>query len=460
MGIFPVEFPTTTAGCFESFRLLHYLAFIKGGIRFELYAMSIVLIKPKLLTNLRMKIQTGRGTISLITLIAIWSVSALTSLPGLAVSPILGDLTKIFPEATDLDIQMLTSLPSLLIIPFILLGGKLTEKVDFVRILKIGLWLFAVSGMLYLVSNKMWQLIVVSALLGIGAGLIIPLSTGLVSRYFTGTYRVKQFGFSSAITNFTLVIATAVTGYLAEVSWHLPFLVYLLPLISILLIGRLKKDRPEVASADSASSKEERAVIDTGGSKYGIHVKHLIELMFFYGVTTYIVLAVIFNLPFLMEKHHFSSGNSGLMISLFFLAIMAPGFCLDKIAATLKERTKAYSLLFMALGLLLIWIAPLEWLIIPGCLFVGLGYGVIQPMLYDKTTHTALPEKATLALAFVMMMNYLAILLYPFIVDFFQWIFHTQSQEFPFIFNLLITVVTLFWAYRRRHTFLFNDQLK
>ena len=117
-----------------------------------------------------MKIQTGRGTISLITLIAIWSVSALTSLPGLAVSPILGDLTKIFPEATDLDIQMLTSLPSLLIIPFILLGGKLTEKVDFVRILKIGLWLFAVSGMLYLVSNKMWQLIVVSALLGIGAG--------------------------------------------------------------------------------------------------------------------------------------------------------------------------------------------------------------------------------------------------------------------------------------------------
>ena len=82
-----------------------------------------------------MKIQTGRGTIPLITLIAIWSISALTSLPGLAVSPILGDLTKIFLKATDLDIQMLTSLPSLLIIPFILLGGKLTEKVDFVRVL-------------------------------------------------------------------------------------------------------------------------------------------------------------------------------------------------------------------------------------------------------------------------------------------------------------------------------------
>ena len=402
-----------------------------------------------------MKIQTGRGTIPLITLIAIWSISALTSLPGLAVSPILGDLTKIFPKATDLDIQMLTSLPSLLIIPFILLGGKLTEKVDFVRILKIGLWLFAASGILYLISNKMWQLI--------GSGLIIPLSTGLISKYFVGTYRVKQFGLSSAITNFTLVIATAVTGYLAEVSWHLPFLVYLLPLISILLVGHLKESRSDAAvepSSQSTAPSGQTAAVDTGGSKYGIHIKHLLQIMLFYGVTTFIVLAVIFNLSFLMEKHHFSSGNSGLMISLFFLAIMAPGFCLDKIVDELKERTKAYSLLSMAVGLALIWIAPIEWLIIPGCILVGLGYGIIQPMLYDKTTHTALPQKATMALAFVMMMNYLAILLYPFIIDFLQNLFHTQSQEFPFVFNLLITIVTFFWAYLRRDTFLFNDQLK
>lgn len=410
-----------------------------------------------------MKIQTGRGTIPLITLIAIWSISALTSLPGLAVSPILGNLTKIFPKATDLDIQMLTSLPSLLIIPFILLGGKLTEKVDFVRILKIGLWLFAASGILYLISNKMWQLIVVSALLGIGSGLIIPLSTGLISKYFVGTYRVKQFGLSSAITNFTLVIATAVTGYLAEVSWHLPFLVYLLPLISILLVGHLKESQSDAAvepSSQSTTPSEQTAAADTGGSKYGIHIRHLLQIMLFYGVTTFIVLAVIFNLSFLMEKHHFSSGNSGLMISLFFLAIMAPGFCLDKIVDELKERTKAYSLLSMAVGLALIWIAPIEWLIIPGCILVGLGYGIIQPMLYDKTTHTALPQKATMALAFVMMMNYLAILLYPFIIDFLQNLFHTQSQEFPFIFNLLITIATFFWAYLRRDTFLFNDQLK
>ena len=404
-----------------------------------------------------MKINTGQGTIPLITLIGIWSISALTSLPGLAVSPILGELSTIFPHATELDIQMLTSLPSLLIIPFVLLAGKLAEKRDFIRLLRVGLWLFAASGVLYLFSSKMWQLMAVSALLGIGAGLIIPLSTGLISRYFTGEYRVKQFGYSSAITNMTLVVATAVTGYLAEVHWRLPFVVYLLPLISLVLSAYLKKNTVSVTvkQASAVIPSMQSAPVISG--KYGIHIRHLIQLMLFYGVVTYVVLAVTFNLPFLMEAHHFSSGNSGLMISLFFLAIMAPGFMLDNIVKLLGNKTKLYSLLAVAVGLLLIWISPTEWLIVPGCILVGLGYGIIQPLIYDQTVDTAIPQKTTLALAFVMVMNYLAILLSPFITDFFQWIFHTDSQEFPFIFNLCITILTMYWAYAKKGDFLFDD---
>lgn len=405
-----------------------------------------------------MKINTGQGTIPLITLIGIWSVSALTSLPGLAVSPILGELSTIFPHATELDIQMLTSLPSLLIIPFVLLAGKLAEKRDFIRLLRVGLWLFAASGVLYLFSSRMWQLMAVSALLGIGAGLIIPLSTGLISRYFTGEYRVRQFGYSSAITNMTLVVATAVTGYLAEVHWRLPFAVYLLPLISLVLSAYLKKDAASVTIKQAAAIIPPIQSTPVISGKYGIHIRHLVQLMLFYGLVTYVVLAVTFNLPFLMEAHHFSSGNSGLMISLFFLAIMAPGFMLDSLVKLLGNKTKLYSLLAIAIGLLLIWISPTEWLIVPGCILVGLGYGIIQPLIYDKTVDTAIPQKTTLALAFVMVMNYLAILLSPFITDFFQWIFHTGSQEFPFIFNLYITILIMYWAYAKKEEFLFSDK--
>lgn len=412
-----------------------------------------------------MRIQTGRGTIPLITLIGIWSISALNALPGLAVSPILGKLSVIFPHSTELEIQMLSSLPSLLIIPFILLAGKLTEQIDFIKLLQAGLGIFALSGILYLLSDQMWQLIAVSALLGIGSGLIVPLSTGLISKYFTGPHRVKQFGLSSSITNVTLVVATIVTGYLAEVNWHLPFVVYLLPLISIVLSIYLKRsidsEGGSTSSVVSVSAKAAQPVpadVDTGHSKYGIHVKRLGGLMAVYGLATYLVLIVTFNLPFLMEEHRFSSGSSGMMISLFFLAIMAPGFFLSRIVSTLKEKTKFYSFLSIALGLALIVLSPTEWLIAPGCVLAGLGYGVIQPVVYDQTTHTALPKKVTLALAFVMAMNYLAILLCPFIVDFFQTtIFRVESQDFAFIFNLCLAVAALCWAYVKRKTFLFKD---
>ena len=412
-----------------------------------------------------MRIQTGRGTIPLITLIGIWSISALNALPGLAVTPILGKLSVIFPHSTELDVQMLSSLPSLLIIPFIILAGKLTEKVNFIRLLQVGLAIFALSGILYLFAGKMWQLIAISAMLGVGSGMIIPLSTGLISKYFVGPYRVKQFGFSSAITNITLVVATAVTGYLAEVNWHLPFVVYLFPLVSLVLSVYLRRSMiSEEGSASIANDEKEETGVppidpEVGKSKYGVNIKHLLQVMMFYGLSTYLALIVTFNLPFLMEEYHFSSGDSGVMISLFFLAIMAPGLFLNRIVGLFREKTKFYSLLCIAVGLALIWISPKEWVIAPGCILVGLGYGVIQPVIYDKTTHTAVPKKATLALAFVMMMNYLAILLCPFIIDFFQSILHVKSQQFAFIFNLCIALVATIWAYVKRDSFLFNDKI-
>ena len=76
---------------------------------------------------------------------------------------------------------------------------------------------------------------------------------------------------------------------------------------------------------------------------------------------------------------------------------------------------------------------------VPGCILVGLGYGIIQPLIYDKTVDTAIPQKTTLALAFVMVMNYLAILLSPFITDFFPmdipYRFARISVHFQFVHN-------------------------
>ena len=391
-----------------------------------------------------MKIETGRGTIPLITLVGIWSISALSALPGLAVSPIFGQMSAIFPHASEFDIQLLSSLPSLLTIPFILLSGKLTERVNNIALLQAGLVIFALSGVLYLFSTQMWQLIAVSALLGIGAGIIVPLSTGLISRHFEGRYRTLQFGLSSAITNVTLVLATMLTGYLAEVNWHLPFVVYLAPVLSLLLSSSLKRD--------SVSSKP---VVEAEAGR--IDKRRLVGLMAFYGLITYLVIIVSFNLPFLMKEYHFDTGASGIIISLFFLAIMLPGFFLNPVLSFLGSLTKFTSLSCFAVGMLLILMSGNEWVLGVGAVFIGLGYGVVQPVIYDQTTRVADASKVTFALALVMAMNYLAILLCPVIIDTLQSLFHIHTQRFAFGFNLGITLLAVVWSYWKRHDFLFED---
>jgi hypothetical protein len=59
-----------------------------------------------------------------------------------------------------------------------------------------------------------------------------------------------------------------------------------------------------------------------------------------------------------------------------------------------------------------------------GVLLVGLGYGTIQPICYNKAVELSLKRKETVALALVMIMNYFAILIYPIIMDWVKELFN------------------------------------
>lgn len=378
-----------------------------------------------------MKINTGKGTIPLTALVAIWSISAIISLPGLAISPILEDLDKIFPSASELEVEMLESLPSLMIIPFMLLSGRWSVRGNKIRLLVIGSAIFLISGIGSLLSRSLVELIVLGAVMGVGAGIIIPLSTGFVVDYFTGDYRIKQLGISSAVNNLALVGATSLTGYLADIEWHFAFAVYLLPIVTLILIPALSHTSPEPEPPQGAQRRQQ-----------GLNGKIIVGLMLFYFIITYASLVVTFNTSYLASEGGMSSSKSGLLISLFFLAIMAPGFVLNRVMNLLGKATNLWSLLVMGVGLLVMSLPHPSFLkLAVGAILTGLGYGVMQPLIYDKAATNSPPHLSTLALSLVMVVNYLAILVAPFIIDGIDWLFVTKSYSFPFLFNGLLTLV-------------------
>ena len=96
--------------------------------------------------------------------LAIWSLSLAVDLPGLAVTPIEGSLRSIFPDVTDFKIQLLTVLPNVVIIPFVLLSGKLSETRHKVLVIALGTILYIVAGALSIWSGSLTMLIWMSCL--------------------------------------------------------------------------------------------------------------------------------------------------------------------------------------------------------------------------------------------------------------------------------------------------------
>ena len=389
-----------------------------------------------------MKISTGKGEISLLALLAIWSVSAITSLPGLAVSPILEDLSRIFPSASQLEVQMLTSLPSLLIIPFVLVAGWLSARGESLKLLSVGLAIFFASGVVCIFAKDIRLLIVASCIMGVGAGIAVPYSTGLVVKYFTGDTRVQQLGYSSAVNNLSLVVATAVVGWIATRDWHLAFAVYLLPAVSLLLLLALRTAKPAPEPKESDQLRQSK-----------INWVRLTGLSVLYFIITFTTLVITFYLSFLLEKYHFPQELSSVMISLFFLAIMLPGLALNSIIRRVRSMTVFISLLMIVVGLLLVGTVPDVPLMTLGVIVTGVGYGVLQPIIYDKTAIIAPPQLATKALSVVMTVNYVAVVVCPFVVDFVAKITGQHKESFPFVASAILVALVAFLSLLLRKSF-------
>ena len=401
----------------------------------------------------------------MLTLLAIWSISAVTSLPGLAVSPILGDLDKIFPTASDLEIQMLTSLPNLLIIPFVLLSGKISESSGKIPMLIFGLCLFLLCGIMYFFATTMNALIIISCFLGIGAGLIIPLSTGLIADVFSGEYRAEQFGLSSSITNITLVFSTLIAGWLANFNWHLPFVVYLLPVVCLGLCNYLRT-KYMTNNTKTITDQKSQSVQNNNNTKYiqagqAINKKLIFGLMIVYFLATYVCFIVTFNLPFVIQSYHLNTDYSGSFISILFLAIMIPGFFITRIIKWISDYAFMIGFGLLAIGLLFIVLFKNIVLIGFGTFIIGFGFGIIQPLIYNKTVLTARTEKAVLALAFVMVMNYVGLVTLPFIAEFFESLFHDKASVFPFLINSIMgaLIAVASFIFRKDTLFSCNDLL-
>lgn len=409
-------------------------------------------------------VDSGAGKMPLLSLIAILSISLTVNLPGLAISPIMGKLKDYFGNVTELEVQLLTVLPNLVTIPFILCSGKISNLKNQMYILGIGLALYTLTGVLYFFADTMIELILLSCILGVGCGLVIPLAASLVSQYFSGKARTRQLGMKSSLSNFTVIFATLFVGWMADINWHLSFIVYMIPIIPLCLIPFMTSsfinkhsivDTQKKAAIDSASKASTSKFIAYPGNTA---IKMLFCLMGLYFVMTYGTEVVSYYLPFAMEDYKLSTGDVGVATAMFFLAATVSGFLLTHIIDFFQRKTIQLAVMLCVIGLVFVGIVHYYWAYILGVFIMGFGYGVIQPVIYDKTSYVAPTEaKSTSYFSYLLTCNYIGISLVPFIIGAAKRIFGaTHDVNFSFLFNGSIIFIVLIIAIWKRKSFVFE----
>lgn len=398
-----------------------------------------------------MKIVTGKTPISLFTLVSILSLSLVVNLPGLAISPMLGSLSKIFPGTGSLEQQLLTMLPNLLIIPCLLLSGWLARRKHKIDYVVASLVLFTACGVAYMFAVSMAELIVISCLLGIAAGILIPFSTGLLADTFAGSYRMRQMGLQSGISNLSVVVATFAVGFLSHGNWHLPFIVYLMPVIPLALSVGLRgipaADYAVPAVASSAPASRGRIILP-----------RMLGISAAYFFTTYATVIITYFCPFLIEKEHWSPEITGTVTSIYFLFIFLPGFILPQILKTMRGMTIITAAAMITAGLALFSFVHDEWVMMAGAALMGAGYGIHQPIIYNKAPEAITdPSMNTMSLSLVLVANYGAISSAPLIVDSLRSLLGAGSVVgFAFLLNFAMSIVFLVIAILRRKHFSFS----
>lgn len=166
----------------------------------------------------------------------ILSISLLTVMAGAAMAPALWAEKAHFTGKPDLLIQFIVSLPALFIIVTNLCFPLLCRVAKTKSIAVAGLVLYVVSGTGAFFLEDISTILILRALLGVSVGMIMPLSTGLLSYYFPPEDQSRLMGLCAAMNQAGGVIATLIAGVLAKVGWNYAFLVYSMGLFVLILV--------------------------------------------------------------------------------------------------------------------------------------------------------------------------------------------------------------------------------
>ncbi len=365
----------------------------------------------------------------------ILSISVLTVMAGAAIAPALGIIKEHFASYSDLLIQLIVSVPALLIICTTFAFPALCRVAKTRTLALAALFFYILTGTgCYFVDN-IWVLLGLRAALGVCVGIIMPLSTGLLAYYFPPQEQARLMGLSAAMNQFGGVVATLLSGFLAGISWNWSFLVYLLGIIPFALVVAYLPNE-QISTKNSRNTLE--SLIKFHPSVIGMV---LVMILFFVYPTNFALTA--------RQNPHLSIGGITLiMVGLDAVAMIA-GMCFGKMMNSLSRQMKYIAPLcflfgygFLSIGSELVWL-------LAGSAFIGIATGLGVPYLNTIASIKGGRNASTTVMPLISAALYMGQFISPLVISPLSRLINTEFSQYKIA--IVIALIYLLQTFLTRN---------
>lgn len=370
-------------------------------------------------------------------MVSILSLSLLTVMAGAAVAPALGVIQAYFADSNPLFVQMVISVPAIFIVITNFFFPRLCRTFGAKTLVLGGLLLYTVGGCIAGAFSHIGLVLVMRALVGIGVGIIMPLSTGLLAFYFKPGEQEGLMGYSSAMNQMGGVVATLLSGLLANISWRASFLVYLMGLISIVLCLTFLPNDKVVQEGPQGKQKK---------------TSDIFKENYTYIVAMFLLMTTFFVYPANFAMETVSDGLiphqliAVIMAGMDFVAFFG-GLLFVRMKLLCGNKTK-----FLAPGLFLVgylllalvggWVGTLI-----GSACIGFANGVGIPFIISEASMRLGRAAATTVMPLISAALYLAQFLSPVLMSIVKLSFSgVVPQHLPYYFAVVLAFLFCLWS--------------
>lgn len=302
--------------------------------------------------------------------------STLTVMSGATIAPSLPAMQIQFAELENVEfwVRLVLTMPALFIVIGSPVAGQLVDTIGRKPLLLGAAILYGLAGSSGFVLNSLFAILGGRALLGLAVAGVMVSATTLIADYYQGDDRANFMGLQAAFMGFGGVLFLSVGGFIAELSWRFPFLIYLFSwlLLPTILFALYEPPRPQVDVKGAAALPQAPMPLKLLGLIYG---SVLLQQIAFYLIPV--------QLPFhLQQIASVGATQTGLAIACATLFSALASMRYGKV----KQRFSFINILAMGFGLMGVGYVGIGlvgsyWLVLLILIPIGMGLGLMMPNL-------------------------------------------------------------------------------